>query len=493
METFDYDAGYQRLLEALQAQNLTLHPQYLQPRYPEGMGRDREMTLLFDQLLDSFNRSIKWFNLLVDPDYQPDWYAVHVDPDRSPIDFDDYTMAATSQAEALGWVLSSISGKKLQPTSVNQNGSTITIMGDTGVWATIEKMQFSTLSDSNQQRAHSALKGIGFWESGEKLFKGLSKLQGYSQPSPIEDDNPKWAERDPLHNTPNNLCTILLNLLKRCVQEPVKRHQAQELLAKYFGFESWQHFKHYADQNMERVESPYMVYKETRNNCNYQIRHYTKGIPTALYLYGQLLSQEERKTYTVDADIYWSITNYTENSSKVYWETGERYMEESGLSMSGISAVYPSDEFVYVAATLLDSGELEEGLREYFLCGLEPKDRYVELNARDGVKKEDHLFLGNWVFYVNHTKPYGFISADRIEDDGTINLTRVGSYLHKAALVEVDGQFWLATDWDEKPKHHLTDLSAEQADLLESRFICESNWRPQTVMRIAQQNGVRKK
>lgn len=480
MQSFDYEHACHRLISQIHARHFTFKPTMLEaipepPGFHSAFARSwLEKTLFFNLILDHFDDSIKWFNKIMDDNYNPDWHLVAVDPDTSPLAPDDWCMAATSKAEALADVIEAMTLRYVKPTHATCDDDSICIYGDNGPIARITRIQFHSVEFHSEKRAVNALSGIGLWESGPKLFKGLAKIQGLSEPNAPDPRDGHSRLKDCLYPTPNNLCTVLKNILSGAIHEKIPRNVAQELLAIFFGFENWHQFNARVKSREDAVKCPYYLIQEDRDSIG-KVMAFAKGLPSGLHLFGQMLRQQSRRSYTVEVGSRWRVTNFTRNDSQSFLETGEVYQESTGLSLRSMSTVYPSNEYLYVASALIDSPSFETSLKEYLHADDDIRQRMMALNAKRGIAKGDHLFLANWCCFVKRERPQDSIWFERMDEKHPLQC--IAADLYKAALKKVDGVYWLATDWDRMPKYPLPDLSDADANMIEKTFFFKENWR----------------
>lgn len=478
MIDFPFQQACARLIENIELLNLTIKPEYLTPQdvdqFAAGMHlTPLERTPLYDLVLDSFEESVRWLGQLKDQTYYPDWHLVDIDPDTSPIELDDWMVAATSKAEAVAAVIEAMTYQFVAPTGVREDDQKMIIMGETGPIATIEKIRFTKVAPESELRAQNALRGLELYNDLYVVKKALAKIQGLADLGIGEPQLKHRKHADCLYPTPSNLCTCLVRILEDVLEEEVPRYAAQELLANFFGFETWQHFVALAKSRADAVERPYEISIVDRNGIGKPIA-FAKGLPCALHVYGQMLRKQLRSKFHVNQGSDWQLHNFTLEDSKTFLRTGYRYKEPEGLTMSALSRTYPSEEFMIVAASLLDSPDFETNLKGYLNADLEREDQIVALNTKRGIRKEDHLFLSEWCCYIERDRWEEVIWFKAL--DGRPEPFNIGASLKKASLNKHGDNYWLATDWNRKPKYELPGLTDSEAKEIERRFFSKLNW-----------------
>uniref|UniRef100_UPI002625B694 hypothetical protein n=1 Tax=Marinobacter sp. TaxID=50741 RepID=UPI002625B694 len=116
--------------------------------------------------------------------------------------------------------------------------------------------------------------------------------------------------------------------------------------------------------------------------------------------------------------------------------------------------------------------------REYTHSELSLKERVLAFNRRKGAMEKDHLFIGDWVYWVGGSEGDRIFVAERLSEIGReTDRPSICASLHKASLIERPDGFYLATDWDRKPRDKLPGLDQKSADLLEQTFFDRNNHR----------------
>jgi hypothetical protein len=158
---------------------------------------------------------------------------------------------------------------------------------------------------------------------------------------------------------------------------------------------------------------------------------------------------------------------------------GPMYQPENGIKLMEITrCIPPEPSYIDLAATMLSSDDIEGVVRDYTHAELSLKARILAFDRREGATEKDHLFIGDWVYWVGGTEHDRFFVAEHLSEIGReIDRPSICSALHKAALIERPDGIYLATDWDREPVHKLPGLDHKGADLLEQTFFNRNNHR----------------
>lgn len=476
---FSYLQACERLLRELQSRQYTLVTQALKPTDPPPFSSKfvqlswLERTPFYDVLAYAFNESIKWLQELQDRTYDPDWYLVRVDPAVSPLIVDDWFLVATSKVEALAMVIECMVNDYVTPVRAFQEDDSTTILGETGVIVTIERMRFISVGEKQSLRAKNALKRVRRWDDGPELKKALARIQGLSNFIVGSSPLPGRPSGDCLYPSASSLCSLLEDALAILVVEPVPRNVVQELLAHFLGFESWQHFHALVDAREAAVERPYGVFREIHDQLDTPLA-FAKGLPNALYTFGQILRSEPRTAFGTESFLKWSLHNYAEADPQTFLQTGRRFIERTGISLRELTRAHASEEFKSVATSMLDADDFESALKEYLHADLDQESQIIALNEERGIAADAHLFLREWCCFIEDGWSDNLIWFKRLKERDALSDFAVSE--SKAALRKIGNTYWLLPDLRLGSKYELPGLSDDEASLIEKRFLCRSNW-----------------
>lgn len=447
------------------------------------------------QLIFAFDtETFEWLEWLQanDHDEGAEWHLITIDPQTSPLtDADDWLWASPNKSEALGWLLEAMDQVRAEPLSVKTNiPGDLVIEGPRGAIATISPIEFQPDNLERNGRAVRCLRNLRRYDPDSLIARKLESIEGLTRVTYEKEDaratpSKTDSNRQCIDLSCANICASLLEALQPHVVQPIKLSLAQELVASYFGFDSWNTFRGLEKKRESAVYQPYRVsHIEVINDyetMNQQHRFY-RNLASGIVGFGQEMKHHKNtRPINISSGKHFGLDNIKMTSS-ANLRTG-RYPVFSPCQAIELKPILrPAVEYKYQlqAESILASNDVEQQLREYFFTGLEPLDRIKNIDVRFGYDPDDHLTLGSWVFSLNRGSSTPYIKVELIENVG--NYDPDNSFTvsqHKACAVIVDQEFWLASDWHRKPKFHLKGLGHKDVEKLERAFFCQENWRNQ--------------
>lgn len=455
-------------------------------------GYDIGLSPLMSCLLNCIDVRTDWFlRDLRAPTTAPEWHAIYV-PSTSPIPLEDYLLVAESEAKALAYVLEGINAVRARVGRVYRDSEGALILGgEVEPIARIQKIAFHSISESMLRRAENALSGLYASDQGADYASAFNKLPGFAPPSHFSDKSlipsSDWTDDDPfrkvgrpmLYPTCSNLATAVGRVLEKLVVEPVPRHLVLELTALWCLFPDWNHFVGAERKRTDVLLKPYCLFEIREDMPDFDQPHaFYRGLPAALIAYGNALKNQSVKSTLVHTGMYFYFTNREYSDIQSRMAGGSMYVPDRGIEQSEVTRCTPPEAYIDLAATMLASDDIEKFVRQYTHFELSIKERVLAFNRREGATESDHLFIGDWVYWVGGSTGDRYFVAERLSEIGRETDGRsICASLHKAALIERPDGFYLATDWDRKPKHKLPGLDRKSADLLEQTFFDRHNHR----------------
>lgn len=480
-----------KLVTTLIKNGFALNPEFFAPKYgsftskvpvKEMPGVLIERTEFYARLTDFMDLDTdKWLISLREDPVEYDWHYIVFALGAGPI-VEETVMVARSVSEALAYIIEKLVEVRSKPVELTKGDSgELFIYSTDGLVATIRKVNFESVTDEYLSRATIALESLERYTSYPSLAKQLSKLPGFPKaenvPLPKEDDR----ARPMLDHTCKNMMIATDRALTPVVDKKIPNHLLLELTATICGFESWNHFTGAAKKHEEFLFIPYAITHDIEWTVQVEKGiHFYKGLAAGLVGFGKMLLSKPKNTLFEEPNVSGGIRLAYRKRPTDSESSLQDGAEREGLVLNKASQVYCEEESMDLAAMVLSAESPSDLLKEYFFVGLTPKERLIEFNKRIGVKPEDHIAIGDWIYWVkrgNGTQN-GFFKAEKISEIEQYNGVTIGSSLHKATLVEDDdGVFWLAKDWGRKPAYKLPELTREHADLIERKFFPRENWR----------------
>ena len=436
--------------------------------FREGDPEPFERTPIDTQLIFAFDTdTFEWLEWLQanDHDKGVEWHLITIDPTTSPlIDVEDWLWASPNKCEALGWLLEAMDRVRAEPLAVKTNvAGDLIIEGQRGPIATISPIEFQARSPERDGRAVRCLRNLRCYDPDSLIARKLEKIEGLSSVTPGMEDAPATPRRiddnrQCLDLSCANFSASLLEALQPHVVQPIKQSLAQELVASYFGFDSWNTFRGLEKKRESAVYQAYRVSQieviDEYETVNKQHRFY-RNLASAIVGFGQAMKHHNNtrpinisngKRFGLDNVMMVSNANQRLGNYPVFSPC-------QAIEMKPILRPEVEETYLLEAESMLASNDFEQRIREYFFTGLDPLSRIKKIGLRFGYSPDDHLKLGAWVFSLNRENPNPFITVELLENVGNYDsVNYFTAYQHKAAVVIYDEEFWLASDWDKKPE-----------------------------------------
>jgi hypothetical protein len=458
-----------RLLRALQGRGIVVPEDALAPLDKRVFPDEDPLRAspLYRELLETFaGTASEYVQRLLERPAPPDWHTVAIGPD-SPLEVNEWYVVANSCAEALASVLTEMQERRVDPTKVTTTDDAgIVIASRVGPVATIAPMAATPIDEVTNRRITTALKGQRDPMAGHADLALFNKVPGLQHVAieRMTPPRPGSEPRESLHPTATNLASNMREVLERQLGVSVQRSLAQELVAVYFGFESWNHFRGREKRYADNAREPYILQRDTTvgpppaNSVEFAL-----GLPAALACLGARCRAE-------------GLTHAGDDSMHRFglWAARQGRRGPGRLRLARMEPCYAPDELALDAAkAILASSDLQDGVRTFLAAGQPLADRIQQFNVRRGIDREQEHILGEWVFYTIPRSSSGrtLLVAESLvpQSDGTT--LALSCDQHKAAIIEHEGSYWLATDWNLAPEHALPGLSTSDVQRLEETLL----------------------
>lgn len=424
-----YTAGATRVLDKLAALGLA------QP----------DLNLLFEGLLDRFEgRDWLLACALLSANDPSDWHAIAF-PLTSPIQSHGNPVCLASDANlALSYCLEQMDRDRVFPTEIRPELNGAAIYRGDDVIAQIRRIRFKESATATRGRVEKAFKGLRSLGDQELLVARLKTLPGFAN---TEFDLPTETHATPdgclLIPYPGNWAKAIRDLLGSFAI-PIKLHQAQEVVAAFFGASSWHQLT--ANQGDLRCWlTPCCVTSSYHDLSQWQFYRTTAE---SVYAFGIALKEIQIPTKIMSAGI---LSSYMNVSITAYDKdvSHEEYCEAEPLLTCESPVVVDVDENLGYCE---QSASIWERLKEGKAIPLTLGDWRQDLlrsNQRLGFDEEHTLQIGDWYFrkyeyengrsylYVEEivagvvrfkTDPFALYKADRQYDASSRLFTLFADY-----------------------------------------------------------------
>lgn len=372
-----YSAGADRIVKYLAATGLP-HPQ---------------AELLKKALLDHFDsRDYLQARALLEKSDPSDWHMV-VPGSESPVFCRRGLELASSQMEGLASILEICDEKRVFLKRCEQTPEGLRLYDDHVLVAELKRVEFEPYRADHYHRVDSALKGIRRYGEEGRLISRLKTIPGFdSIDFKVTETRHKQPSGCMVISSPTNWASAMMAVMEE-VGTSVKRHLAQELVARLFNVDSWQHLV--ARTAEERVWNR----------------------PHGIYITKDPLAWRFFKTSSESVFDFAKTLSAWDGEPLIINEASLAYMSDAGLYLEAVPKNTPEDEppsFSIICSppdlVELSDSALYRDLAADFLNELESNGNPIALlkwsgdldedirtaNERMGTPPSQALRIGNW-------------------------------------------------------------------------------------------------
>lgn len=429
---------------------------------------------LYKALLDHFDE-IDYLAAkgLLEKDDPADWHLVvagEVDSDLSG----NPVQTARNFTKALALVLEICDRERIFPTAIDHSPHGTRLWVRDKLFAEIRRIPFEPFQPEPSQRVQNALKGILASGEGERMVARLKSLPGLGS---VEFRLGRGHDRDPrgrlLLPFPANWATTMM-LTMKSLGSPVKRHVAQELVARLFGAASWHQLV--AHDGEARVGA--MPYALATSYTDTTAWRYYRTVGESLWALGRMLESWDGEPLFINrcGNALLSDGFFVATAA-----IGSDDSECEGLPFCtpvGLVSSPSSDGYFTLADQVAESLAAGGDPAAILGWGGTLGEHMLAANVRLGSPGDRTLQLGNWWLRVSSVYERGYLSLEQFRADGK-RLLESSIALYKATLRhnEKSGVLTVTGDYDKENVATIPNVSAEQCEQLRS-MIAESDNNP---------------
>lgn len=462
-----------RLIHAIHARNLTIKPFFLQEikrpfsEAPPKLCR----THFYSNLVGRFGSSnlVLWLEYLNDDNYNPDWYIAEVYFETIPINPNYSLQAYTSREEAITDVLERMESERCLPSNVYIDGDTTIFEGDSCQIASIYPLIFEVINDADNKRAEKTFTNISNDQDDIEIGHALKNINGLDAPI----YNRRERVKNPIDTSPvllnsRTLCHSMHTFLNEVLEENIKLSSAQELLAVFLGFDTWQHFKAKERARGQVIMDPYMVIEESDYSIKPDIKGFYRGLANGAHGFGQHLKRTNQKRYSMHLRSDLCLTNRRINDDDTFIRSGELYDSE-GITLQAIPTGCSKH------SPLKDSKDWNEDtilskVNDYLASDKTLVERIIVANSHDKIPNENHLVFDNWIVWLDGRKRYVFFETIS-KELGQTKFRQSMKRWDDDLIADEDGNIWMSTDHNSGPYTPLPGLTIDNAKTIVKRLL----------------------
>jgi hypothetical protein len=383
--------------------------------------------LLYNGLLDRFDTPDWMLSAALLSSTDPsDWHAIAF-PEGSPIQgHEDIVCAASDANAALGYCLELMDIERVFPTEARPVRDGVAFFRGSQLLVSVQRIKFEPYQPAIRGRVENAFKGLRVFGNDDRLIARAKTLPGFAEASYDLEDQARPRARPEgrlLLPYPTNWVVAVRELMTS-LSIPVKQHQAQELVAAFFGAASWHQLVRH--QNEDRCWlTPCSVYD---HDFDLSRRRYYKTAAESAYAFGLALKGQTQRALVIE-----SFSAFLSNNGlyiAAYLEGADKASSSPVLACSGSIVVEPRnfDRYAQEAAGLWQ--QLGQGDTVSLSLGDWRQD-LRRSNQRLDRSEDDALQIGNFYLRKFRLDNRSYLVAEEIVD-GQVRFKSHGVALYKA-------------------------------------------------------------
>lgn len=440
-----------KLIQSLQSSGVVFHPDAVKP-HPELRNDlpailNSELAMCIDRIIDY--KTFEWIRALSQKDI-PEWYVVDVAEDAIEIyELWAWQQLAPSLEVGISYILEELCKSRTSGVTAQRNHNGIRFYIGKRYLAGVTRAEYESVSDEDRKRALNATKGICLYDDPAHIESKLKKIRGFGQ---IDTSSVAVGHRlrgDAIYMTARNILQLFTDALAKYCISPPSRGLAQEIIAAFFGFQSWNHWTGLESSRGVNCQQPVFVVSDG------SVKVYRTLVDGLVAFGGHLLGADMK--YKAD---FGSKSRITAIDGRVaLFETEvvscSLHMAHFGVELKNADA---KALMRLMAAIIKDN--------------LPPTELIMHYNCIAGTDPELQVAFGDWVFWVDGSLYEGVFCA-QLSTAGARNIH--SSNLRKTSIVEVSpGEYWVSTDWDGKAVYQLSGIGSNEASVLVQKFLRNS-------------------
>ncbi len=373
--------------------------------------------------------------------------------------------AAHNLTEALAVVFEVCDRERFFLTAIDRLPDGIQLRVKNGLFAEIRRIPFEPFQPELSQRVQNALKGVRAFGEHERLASRLRSIPGFRS---VEFRLGRWPQRADrgrlLLPFPANWATSMMSVMD-ILATPVKRNVAQELVACFFGANSWHHLIA-NNSDVHEGERPYAVATSYTHTADWR---YYWSVGESVWALGQMLESWNGDPLFVD-----QCSPATMSDGLLIATEAIGGGEREGPFCTPLSLVGRPSSSEYVTLGKLVEESLTSGSNPLSILGWGNHlgHNIQTANSRLGSPSNRTLQLGNWWLRVFDASERAYLSLEHFHADGTRLLENCIA-LYKATLRHDPKSEMLTVTGDYGTENVATipNVSLDQCDQLRSMIV----------------------
>lgn len=371
---------------------------------------------------------------------EPDWQLLRIMNDDLGEEL-DWDVVCRSRADALALLLGAADLQPLYLTHAEESpdGRLRLFVGD-AVAAEIERLPFGAAPPGLVRRVASAIKAASI-DNRRGAMAALGRIAGLEALAQ-EAWNPETTRRDLMALSPHALAVLLRRFVRGVLGRDVPLHVAQEMTARLFHADSWNHFVAFYKEGL-CVHSPAVLYHEGGLTAY-------RSLPEAIAAFSLLARQRPDLTVGCKWKTHPS-TAFELTLAEPYDPFGPRHAKTASCGY-GLKHTHGavSGDYLVAARSILAAGDgPSAALAAYFGVDEGIERQWAHSCGRcfpDGVQTQR---IGRWLFALTFEdgRPYG-IEIREVRSDGVVSTERRYLLVYKAGVHYRNGEITMLYDTD---------------------------------------------
>lgn len=464
------------LLKEVKKYGLKVKPELLIPSttpLPEYTDNERQGELL---LTPYYSLALKymlddaslWIRALVNKPCKPDWYVIDTCFEQLGSAGIDGLRVARSRSQALSLALEHMIFYRFFPTRVDvSDEGNMLFENENDETVRVSQIKFLPVNSYDSRVITRAFKNLYWQHSVDKISQRFDKIAGAGTlvTNRMEDYT---HQHQPIEYSCNTIANQIKQFVEEVCDSQIKLSAAQQLCVHFFGVTDWNYLKKLEKDYSENLKLPFALFID-RQSGRPETLSFHQGFSAGVLGFKKRLYKLKGKSFEISNHVLASV--YSKSAGNTDIQVEQLILQE--LQCDKTESKYDKD-----ALELINFTDFPAAVIKYFSSNKSSQQRIIDVNSKRGGAPEDHLFCGNWFFWIEQGQRFQYLHVEKFEGNVTKKHKCSSFQRMKAAIVlnPEDKKYWMATDWDRKPTFSLMGLSVEDLIQIEKKFIDKSVW-----------------
>ncbi|MGA4604809.1 hypothetical protein [Pseudoalteromonas maricaloris] len=454
----------EKLVSVLAEKGFHVDPQLLipQPNVQHNILNEFTRTDFYTKALEYYlDKGGLWAYDLKNRPSPANWHIVNLACNKkSDSSVGDYFYCATCKQDALALVIYELDTQGLIPSHVKCDQDNLAFYSDKELLAEIYIPHFERVEHTLNHRIETALEKR-FWNDAEDVVtKRLQKIPNLGQIKSSE------CATYPMLVSTKSLANQMERFLRKILHYRAKRSELLEITAKFYDYESWNHFCGAEKQYADHLKRPFMIYTKTGPEVN--SLDFTLGEVDAIAMLSKKVDRRvDKKTFSL-----YEFDGMSLNAHPPLPNT-------EGLYIRPIRRVYPEDlPTGGIALKLLSEEDITEAIYDHLGSNSPSFTQKLHKRAQRRSIDSSYLMLSDWLIYIKSSSSGDVLVLEKFDHHKEQMIDKIIGDLYKCWFFfnEETNTYWLSIDRHEKAQIELSDFNGSDILKIEKQFIIKANW-----------------